>query len=234
MAVSPIKAAADVLDRADELLKLDVAGTPIGTREDLRRQAWVMGIAAIDTYLHWAVHRVDLNGNLPKELRNTEVPLSDLVEMARSSVSARQKTPTTSKALKPATTANAVKATRPAKAAKVAPQNFRPTVRVRNALHRAILKQTFQGQRNVRTALKMLGVHDCWKAIGGITGEAPGQVTGRLDSLTKRRNLIAHEGDIERQSRPRKIKRHPIDGITVADTLLWVRTFITAMDTLVP
>ena len=91
MAVSPINAASDVLDRADELLKLDVAATPMGVREDVRRQAWVMGVAAIDTYLHWAVHRVDLEKTLPKELRTTTVPLSDLIDIARSTVTARQK-----------------------------------------------------------------------------------------------------------------------------------------------
>lgn len=217
MAVSPINAASDVLDRADELLKLNVAATPIGAREDIRRLAWVMGVAAIDTYLHWAVHRVDLKKPIAKELRNTAVPLSDLIDLARSTVSARQ-------------LPKANKQT----AAKACTANIRPMVRVRNALHSAILKQTFQGQNSVKKALDMLGVQDCWRAVGGITGETAGQITERLDSLTHRRNSIAHEGDIERQSRPRKIRRHTIDGTDVADMLQWVRAFVAAVDTLIP
>lgn len=231
--MSPINAASDVLDRAGELLRLDVAATPSGVREDLRRQAWVMGVAAIDTYLHWSVHRVNLEKPLPKELSATAVPLSDLIDLAKTTVAARQK-PKKQAASAAASTSSTLPATSVMPAANAEAANIRPMVRVRNALHRAILKQTFQGSGNVKKALSMLGVNDCWRAIGGIVNQHPSQVTDYLDAITRRRNSIAHEGDIERQSRPQQIKRHPIGALDVSDMLSWVRAFVTAIDTLVP
>ena len=89
MAVTPLHAALDVLDRAEALLKLDPGTETVSLVEyDIRRQALAMGVAALDTWMHWAIRRVDLN-DLSKRLAALEVPFSALVEMGQKSVEAR-------------------------------------------------------------------------------------------------------------------------------------------------
>lgn len=90
MPASAIHAANDALDRADSLLTLDVAGTPEGARQDLRRLAWAMAAAAIDSYMHWRVRSVDLTGSLPKALGQLAIPFSDLVDSGNWTLVARR------------------------------------------------------------------------------------------------------------------------------------------------
>jgi hypothetical protein len=86
MPVTPLQAAFDVLDRAESLLTLD-PGTETATliEYDLRRQALAMGVAALDTWMHWVIRRVELTA-LSSRLGRLEVPFSTLVEMGQKSV----------------------------------------------------------------------------------------------------------------------------------------------------
>lgn len=201
MTVTPFEAATDVLDRADALLTLDAPPLPESVREDLRRLAWAMASASIDTFLHWRVARVDLySEKLHKELRNLEVSFHDLVKLGREDVVARQEGRTN-----------------------------RPLVKVRNVLHERILKDTYQTQRGVERALNMCGVTDCWQKLSLKMGEPRAEVTAHLNSLARRRNSIVHEGDIQRQSRPRNVKHEALSNAEVRDELAWVRRFVDAL-----
>ena len=64
------------------------------TREDLRRLALVMGVVAVDAYMHWAVLRrlseVRRQGELPKGLRQLQVPFDELASLAETTVTARR------------------------------------------------------------------------------------------------------------------------------------------------
>lgn len=201
MAVTPLQAAMDVLDRADALLALDAAPTPELTREDTRRLAWAMASASIDTFLHWSVRRaIPKHGRLPKNLYNLEIKFGELVKMGRDSVNARR---------------DGVK--------------NKPLVTAQNVLHDRILRDTYQSPAGVENALKMCGVSDCWGKLAAETGETKADLQNHLDQLARRRNSIVHEGDIQRQSKPRNVRRNNLDRNTIESELIWVRTFVSAM-----
>lgn len=202
MTASAIHAANDVLDRANGLLILDAAGTPEEIRQDLRRLAWAMTAAAIDTYMHWRVRSVDLNGSLPKALGQLTVPFSDLVDSGKRTLAARRQG-----------------------------VDDRPAVRARNTLHEAILTATFQSSRGVEKALSMAGAKKPWAAISSTLGETPQSIQDHLNRIAHRRNQIVHEGDIQRQSRPRTIRHQTMSLAEVRDELGWVRSFLAAVDT---
>lgn len=206
MPVTPLQAAIDVLDRAEALLTLDAPPAPIQVREDIRRLAWAMGSASIDTFLHWRVARVDLKaGPLAKELSSLEVNFGELVDMGRADVLARQQ--------------NRVN---------------RPLVKARNVLHQRLLRDTFQTKRGVERALAMCGIKDIWRSISRAMGEPTNDVTDHLNALASRRNAIVHEGDIQRQSRPRAVRHQPIEAAEVAAELAWVRRFVVALSVVAP
>lgn len=202
MSVTSLQAATDVLDRADALLKLDVSPVPALTREDTRRLAWAMASAAIDTYLHWRVRRaIPKTGPLPKNLRSLDVSFGDLVKMGRDGIDARRRG-----------------------------VNNKPLVTAQNVLHERILRDTYQSSKGVENALQMCGVTDCWGKLATALGEKKKEVIDHLNMLARRRNTIVHEGDIQRQSKPRGVLRQPLERAEVDAELAWVRDFIAAMD----
>ena len=206
MPVTPLQAATDVLDRADALLALDAPPTLEDVRTDLRRLAWAMASASIDTFLHWRVARADLYApQLRQELRELTVPFGELVAMARADVIARQE--------------NRVN---------------RPVVKARNVLHERILRDTFQNKRGVERALSMCGVADIWRRISAAMGETVGEVTDHVNALANRRNAIVHEGDIQRQSRPQQVRHQPISEAEIRAELDWARRFVNALALVAP
>ena len=205
MSVTAFEAANDVLDRADALLLLDSAPQLDDVRTDIRRLAWAMGVAAIDTYLHWLVRKVDLYASLPKSLEKLEVPFKDLVAMSHEGVSARK-----------------------------AGLKDRPITRVRNVLHDRILKETFQSARGVETALELAGLKGFWRDLSAELGEPVPAIKTHLNQLAHRRNAVVHEGDIKRMSRPRAIKRNELNPTDARNELDWVRAFIVALGVVAP
>ncbi|GAA1785458.1 hypothetical protein [Agromyces lapidis] len=205
MPVTPHMAATDVLDRADQLLTLDAPSLATGLRTDVRRLAWAMGVASIDTYLHWLVRSVDLDSTLPRDLSKLDVPFEALVEMGRSSVQARREG-----------------------------RADRPMIRARNALHKRILQDTYQSARKVEQALSLAGVPRMWASLGTEMGEPAADIKAHLNSLAVRRNAVVHEGDIERQSRPRAIRRQELSAPDVRAELDWARRFVDALGRVAP
>lgn len=201
MPVTPLQAATDVLDRADAILALDAPPTADLVREDIRRLAWAMASASIDTFLHWRVTRVDLGTDtLHKELRNLDVSFGNLVDMGRADVAARQEN-----------------------------HNNRPLVKARNVLHERILRDTFQNKRGVERALSMCGIRDIWRSLAREMGETVVEVTDHVNALANRRNAIVHEGDIQRQSKPRAVRHQSLESAEIVAELAWARRFVTAL-----
>ncbi|MBY3989559.1 hypothetical protein HQO84_25545 [Rhodococcus fascians] len=90
MPISPIQAATDVMDRADALLAHAAnAGNPL-VADDTRRSAIALGVAALDTYLHWALADVPLE-QMPSALKRLDVPFGDLVDLSEAMVQNRAK-----------------------------------------------------------------------------------------------------------------------------------------------
>ncbi|MGC4755652.1 hypothetical protein [Micromonospora trifolii] len=108
----------------------------------------------------------------------------------------------------------------------------RPRVRLMKIVQEALLKDTFQGARNIERAFNLLGVAKCWSALSASMNESPQAIRERLNRQYARRNQITHEGDYKPQERPqhlycRKIKRSDVDG-----EIKWTRTFLHAADAL--
>ncbi len=163
-----------------------------------------MGVASIDTYLHWLVHRVDLSV-LPQELAKLQVSFSDLVDMGKKSVENRN--------------AGIVD---------------RPMVRARNVLHKRIMRDSYQSARNVELALQMAGIKAIWSGLAKEMGEPASDIKTHLNHVSSRRNAVVHEGDIERLSRPQAIRRQDLSAADVRAELDWVRRFVTALAVVAP
>lgn len=81
MTLSPLQAAQDVLDRAEALLAAaDQVSVPL-VSEDMCRFALAQGVAALDTYIHWAIADVPFK-QMPKALARLEVPFGDMVALS--------------------------------------------------------------------------------------------------------------------------------------------------------
>jgi len=63
----------------------------------------------------------------------------------------------------------------------------------------------------VARALAIAGMKKAWPEIAVELGETVEENRKWLNTLVHRRNQIVHEGDLERASRPRKLKFNEID-----------------------
>lgn len=81
MTLSPLQAAQDVLDRAEALLdSADEVVAPL-VSEDMCRFALAQGVAALDTYVHWAIADVPFK-QMSTALARLEVPFGDMVALS--------------------------------------------------------------------------------------------------------------------------------------------------------
>ena len=204
MPAQPIDAATNVFARAKAVTGL----TPTGDANvdaDLLRHSLVLGVAALDTYLHWKVRRVPL-AQLTKSLKRLPITFDDMVASGRKSVDARK-----------------------------ANVNDRPDTRARTVLNRELLKRTFQSPRGVDDAVGFLGAADFWRhAAAAMPGSpTPKDVQSRLQRIADHRNRIVHEGDLKRLARPQTVKCEPVDAAAVADDVDWLEAFVTAIDSVI-
>ena len=80
---------------------------------------------------------------------------------------------------------------------------------VRNALHRSLGYQSLQQPKNISGALALIGVSKFWGKIANRLSMSADDVKKELGSLIKRRNQIAHEGDLS-QSKKARNKPHKL------------------------
>jgi hypothetical protein len=202
--ITPKNTADDCIARAKQVLA--AAGSAGGAADDLRRMALVMGVAALDTYMHAVVvtHLSDNRTSLPKALKRLPLKFEELAQLAENTVAAQQ-----------------------------AGNQSRPWVQVKNALHRKLLTVTFQSYEDVGDAMAMAGVKKGWTKVAQQLGCNVEEIRSRLGSIVHRRNQIAHEGDLRRLVRPRNIQHNTIDHDNVSSDLDWLGQLIGAIDTVV-
>ena len=209
--LTPRVAANLCLKRANRVLALArslSSGPYTRQRNDLRRFALVMAVTALDTYMHRAIMKAASversGGNLPRALRDERVPISSLEELAKAVVEGRKKGVHT-----------------------------RPWVRVRNTLHRALLRRTFQSFDDIGRGMSQLGVQNGWSKVAVELGTAPAEIRERLNRIVLRRNQVVHEGDFVRQVRPQQVKYNSVDDEVVRDDVRWVSELLNAIDQVV-
>ena len=109
-------------------------------------------------------------------------------------------------------------------------EKSRPRVRLKTVIHDELLKETYQGSRNVEKAFALMGVKGYWATIAAAMNAPPEEVKGRLNSQYHRRNQIAHQGDYRRQERRQQIWVNSILRTDVDDEISWTRRFLDAAD----
>lgn len=200
MPLTPLDAAEDVMDRADSVIT-HAQTLPTGLlREDLFRLAHAYAVAGLDTYMHVAIGRIELN-KIPAALGKLDVPFSDLIDLADSTVKNRGKK-----------TRPKVKA-RHALQRRLFTETFQSPKKIedgflmlghRNAFHK--IQQHIQPQMSKN------------------------DIRTNLSRVVSRRNAIVHEGDIARQQRPQVIKRQLVDESQIIADITWIRSLVVAID----
>ncbi len=209
MPLLPHQVSASSIRRARRFLELAGGKLPVSkAKNDLRRMAIVMAVAAIDSYMHAIVlnrvSRVRDKGELPKVLCRLEVRFEELASLADASIEARR-----------------------------GRRDARPWVQVKNVLQRRLLQMTFQSCEQVKTALALAGIEKGWSKVAKQLGEHPDTIKSRLDALVHRRNLIVHEGDVLRASRPRRIRFNEIAATATKADVDWTEGFLTAIEVVI-
>lgn len=205
MPLMPKEAADNTLARARGLLSYSQEyELPEGVADDLVRTALVMGVAALDTYLHAAVLRSVRAWKPTASVARLELRFDELCDLVEGAVEGRSDDP-----------------------------NSRPWVLVKDALQERLLKMTFQSSRSVESALSMCGVNKGWNKIAAERGIGAPALKRRLDQLVHRRNRIVHESDQQRSSRPREVRLEAVDPGRVKRDLNWLERLLEAVDTVV-
>lgn len=193
-----------MLDRAKSFLTFDPGTETASLLEyDIRRQAVAMGVAALDTWMHWSIRNADMSA-LSNRLHRLEVPFGDLVRMGENSLDARRRG-----------------------------VQDRPVVRARNVLSEKLLTMTFQTARQWELGFDLLGIKQGINKAGQAMTPAQnhGAIIAQLNALSHRRNKIVHEGDLRRLARPQKVTRSQLLRADVDADLLWIGDFLAAVDT---
>ncbi|GMV15499.1 MAG: hypothetical protein AMXMBFR56_37230 [Polyangiaceae bacterium] len=213
MPLRPRDAAQDCLDRANGFLAVARRQKDPVKKADLVRMGLVMGVAALDTYMHLLVlQRVAVvrASELPKSLRGFDIPLGDMAALA-----------------------DAVVLSRHLNRARKKPKEIRPWVQVKNALQGRLLQETFQSYDAVGSAFAMAGVTKAWSRIAEQLGCSADDIKKHLSRLVHRRNQVVHEGDLQRGTRLSGVKHNTIDHAVVADDITWLEELLDAIESVV-
>ena len=89
---------------------------------------------------------------------------------------------------------------------------------------------TLQRPEDIATAWSMVGIKSLWSRCGKNMNERADEVKDHLNRIIKRRNEIAHEGDIRRVRNSGKIIVNPIDIDGVQSDIKWLRNLVNSME----
>lgn len=208
MPLRPRKAAESCIRRAQRFLDLANQRLPDSrVKNDLRRMAIVMAVAAVDTFMHAVVLSAvgSTAANQPgNALRAIDVTFGDLLDVVDKVVRARRERVVS-----------------------------RPRVQAKTVLHRRLLRVTYQSSEKIGQALAAAGVVEGWKKVAKELNERPTAVKEKLDHLVHRRNQVVHEGDLRRLVRPQRISFNRIKHRDVVAEVKWVRSLLDALDKVV-
>jgi hypothetical protein len=200
-----MRAASHVLGRARRLLKAaELDDLPTGVASDLRRLAVVMGVAALDTYMHVLVYKnAYASDPMPPSLAQLDICFGELIGLADAAVAARREG-----------------------------IDGRPKVAAKNALQKRLLRETFQRYDDVSRGLAMAGQAGLWTDVGARLSDTNTavKIRHRLNGIVHRQNQIVHEGDLQRQSRPRRPRLNPMGDDEARADLNYMRRLIEAID----
>lgn len=204
MPFTPYEAAIDCVSRAERLLKSADEKVNSAIAGDLRRLGIVMGIAALDTYMHrLIIDRAYRHKRLPGKLAKLSFSFAYALDRADDC----------------------------AEAARLKPHHNRPRVALKRALRDRLLLDSFQRYDDVSDALGMAGMSGNWNKIGDQLSPPlqPEELREKLDAIVNRRNQIAHEGDYVRLERPQTSRKNRVSAREASADVRFLRDLINAM-----
>ena len=206
MPFTPYDAAVHSIARTKAMLA-HASTVPAPLQDDLRRMGIVMGVAALDTYMHrLVVHRVYWHDKLPKGIAKLTMDFEYALAQADES----------------------------AELARAAPANTRPRVPLKRALRDRLLRDSFQTFESVSNALAMAGLKKAWSSIGAAMApqQDSEQIKERLNVIVRRRNQIAHEGDYVRLEKPQTARVNDISQADADLDVAYLEDLIDAIHTI--
>lgn len=112
-------------------------------------------------------------------------------------------------------------------------RNTRPRTILKERFKEKLNRETFQGYDQIHNGLALIGVKDLWRRVGKEVKQKPDDIKIRLDNIVNRRNMIVHEGDIQRSARPQNVKLNNISTKHVREDLDWLVILVKAINTVV-
>ncbi len=173
---------------------------------DLLRAALVLGVSALDRYVHERVVK-----RIVPSLRS-------------SSLTSRQEAFQIPATLALALSADLLKAQ---KAGKLR----RPANEVRKVLQETLHKRPFQSWRELEEAFALIGITDLAQQVQSAGKLANLKLFKRqLDQIVRRRNEIVHEADLVRHQRGGKVRPRPIDPSFVHASLDFLDDLVSKLE----
>jgi len=78
---------------------------------------------------------------------------------------------------------------------------------LRSAIERTLSYQSLQAPDKIASGLSLIGVTDFWKSVASILKQDRKKLLARVRRMVKRRNQIAHEGDLSQSRKARNKSR---------------------------
>lgn len=170
--------------------------------DDLLRASLAMAISALDRYLHERVVKQIIKALRTRSPRRAQELLGIPAILA-------------------------LRVTEEIRRASLAGKKLRPANHLRKALQESLHTRPFQSWREIEEAFELIG-------ITGLAGKLQTAyaipdirpIKSQLGSVVQRRNQIVHEGDLIRHQRGGKPRVHGVTRKYVADTLVFLDTFV--------
>jgi hypothetical protein len=174
--------------------------------DELLRSALVIGVSALDRYVHERVTKGIVSamraGNLNRQQRDFAIPVATAIQIADR-----------------------------VRAARNSPKALRPANEIRKAVQEVIHKQTYQGWRDIEGALRVDGTTGlAGKLQTAYRVASFDPLKKELNQIVRRRNEIVHEGNLEVHQRGGGVNRNPIEHKFVEDSLKFLEDLVTHLE----
>ncbi|MBI3271458.1 MAG: hypothetical protein HYZ53_20880 [Planctomycetes bacterium] len=106
----------------------------------------------------------------------------------------------------------------------------RPMNIIKRGLQEILHAESYQSSNEIAQALARVGITDLWRKCASRLGSKAETICARLDRISRRRNWIAHEGDIERHLKGGQIRLREISEGEVRQDILWIEALVGALE----
>jgi hypothetical protein len=105
-------------------------------------------------------------------------------------------------------------------------------VAIGNAVDKSLGYKALQKPSDIAGALKIIGIEDFWTVVGRELGSDADSVKAQLSTITKRRHVIVHEGDLVRSKKTGNRSRTIEPGFTET-SIDFIKTLVEASEVVI-